>query len=71
MKSWDEMREGVTDKQTAAERIAYKQGVYWVEECLVRSEEGQIIGKIVNKTFISNARVPRWLDHVKNGVVDD
>lgn len=69
--SWDDWREGVTDGQKAQERIAFKQGCYWVEECLVRDEFNVIIGKIVVKTLMSNAKVPAWLEHQKMGITDD
>ena len=79
--SWDDMGSQTQDKQKAAERVAYRQGIWWIEECVVRSEGayGQILGVIRNRTLISNAQVPKELerstvslavtDHLKHEVL--
>lgn len=69
--SWEDMRAGVTDHQSAAESVKYVRPPYFITEYLVRGEAGNIIGKIICKQLMSDARVPPELDYVKVGTVDD
>lgn len=65
------MRAGVTDGQPAAELVKYVRPPYFVTEYLVRDESNRIIGKIVCKQLMSDARVPPELDYVTVSTVDD
>jgi len=69
--SWDGMHEGVLDKQKACETIAYQRGCWWIEECLIRNEDNQIIGRFMARTLISDARVPHWLDTIDLKIDDE
>jgi hypothetical protein len=53
MYSWDEFSSKVTDGQPASERVTYRDGPFFVEECLVRDAQNLIIGRLLIKTFIS------------------
>ena len=65
------MKEHTTDRQKAVEQVAYVKGCWWVEECLVRDDQGLILGKIVGKTLVSPARMGPELAYTKMGIVDD
>jgi hypothetical protein len=68
--SWDDMKEHVTDGQNACESQTYRRGCWLIEECTVRGEDGQILGKITTSTIISNADVPREWDYVKASIAE-
>lgn len=65
--SWDDMREGVTDKQPAAESLKYPKFPDWVEEHIVRDEQGVVIGKLVVRRLIH----PERKTFVEMGIVDN
>ncbi len=69
--SWDGMKAGITDGQKACEQIAYRRGIWWVEECIVRDENNRIIGRIMARTLISDAAVPKAQDYVRVGIEEE
>jgi hypothetical protein len=65
--SWDDMREAVTDRQKGAESVKYPKFPDWVEEHLIRDDDGRILGKIVVRTLVH----PERKLFVEMGIVDD
>ena len=66
--SWEGMREGVTDKQPAAESVRYINAPDFVEEHLIRDEGGRILGKLIAKQLLQPDRTKQF---VSCGIRDD
>lgn len=71
MSSWDDLKLAVQDNQPGAEHLSYRRGCWWVEECLIRDEDGRVIGRMMARTLISDAQVARVWDEHRVKLVDE